>query len=130
MVRLRTEARTLRSSCGRIRCRQLAARRLDRRCPDERSSLLSAALGKFTVLPFNKNPYNWTMNIEEPEVLKAASDKYLNNQTLPPGLTPKPKVPRPAQNVTNKTYFSQTFTSHYAAIAAGRTIFGTVNLRF
>ncbi len=35
-----------------------------------------------------------------------------------------------AQNVTNKTYFSQTFTSHYAAIAAGRTIFGTVNLRF
>ncbi|WP_380787670.1 TonB-dependent receptor [Sphingomonas sp. R86521] len=35
-----------------------------------------------------------------------------------------------AQNVTNKTYFSQTFTSHYAAIAAGRTVFGTVNLRF
>ena len=35
-----------------------------------------------------------------------------------------------AQNVTNKTYFSQTFTSHYAAIASGRTIFGTVNLRF
>ncbi|TCQ05495.1 MULTISPECIES: TonB-dependent receptor [Sphingomonas] len=35
-----------------------------------------------------------------------------------------------AQNLTNKTYFSQTFTSHYAAIAAGRTIFGTVNLRF
>ncbi len=35
-----------------------------------------------------------------------------------------------AQNLTNKTYFSQTFTSHYAAIAAGRTVFGTVNLRF
>ena len=35
-----------------------------------------------------------------------------------------------AQNLTNKTYFSQTFTSHYAAIASGRTIFGTVNLRF
>lgn len=35
-----------------------------------------------------------------------------------------------AQNLTNKTYFTQTFTSHYAAIAAGRTIFGTVNLRF
>jgi catecholate siderophore receptor len=35
-----------------------------------------------------------------------------------------------AQNVTNKTYFTQTFTNHYAAIAAGRTVFGTVNLRF
>jgi catecholate siderophore receptor len=35
-----------------------------------------------------------------------------------------------AQNLTNKTYFSQTFTSHYASIAAGRTVFGTVNLRF
>ncbi len=35
-----------------------------------------------------------------------------------------------AQNVTNKTYFSQTYTSHFASIAAGRTVFGTVNLRF
>ncbi|MES3154267.1 TonB-dependent receptor [Sphingomonas faeni] len=35
-----------------------------------------------------------------------------------------------AQNLTNKTYFSQTYTSHYATLAAGRTIFGTVNLRF
>ncbi len=35
-----------------------------------------------------------------------------------------------AQNLTNKTYFTQTFTNHYAAIAAGRTVFGTVNLRF
>ncbi|RZT45369.1 catecholate siderophore receptor [Sphingomonas sp. BK036] len=35
-----------------------------------------------------------------------------------------------AQNLTNKTYFTQTFTNHYASIAAGRTVFGTVNLRF
>ncbi len=35
-----------------------------------------------------------------------------------------------AQNLTNKTYFSQTYASHYATLAAGRTIFGTVNLRF
>ncbi len=35
-----------------------------------------------------------------------------------------------AQNVTNKTYFSQTYASHYATLAAGRTVFGTVNLRF
>ncbi len=35
-----------------------------------------------------------------------------------------------AQNVTNKAYFTQTYTSHFAAIAPGRTVFGTVNLRF
>lgn len=35
-----------------------------------------------------------------------------------------------AQNLTNKTYFSLTYASHYATLAAGRTIFGTVNLRF
>ncbi|WP_333951236.1 TonB-dependent receptor [Sphingomonas aerolata] len=35
-----------------------------------------------------------------------------------------------AQNLTNKTYFSQTYASHYATLAAGRTVFGTVNLRF
>ncbi len=35
-----------------------------------------------------------------------------------------------AQNLTNKTYFSQTYASHYATLAAGRTVFGTFNLRF
>ncbi|RXD02424.1 TonB-dependent receptor [Sphingomonas sp. UV9] len=35
-----------------------------------------------------------------------------------------------AQNLTNKAYFSQTYASHYATLAAGRTVFGTVNLRF
>ena len=35
-----------------------------------------------------------------------------------------------AQNLTDKTYFTQTYTSHYASIAAGRTVFGTVGLRF
>ena len=35
-----------------------------------------------------------------------------------------------AQNLTNKTYFSQTYASHFATLAAGRTVFGTVNLRF
>jgi catecholate siderophore receptor len=35
-----------------------------------------------------------------------------------------------AQNLTNKAYFSQTFTTHYAAIAAGRTVFGTVTLKY
>ena len=35
-----------------------------------------------------------------------------------------------AQNLTDKAYFSQTFTNHYATIAAGRTVFGTVNVRY
>jgi catecholate siderophore receptor len=35
-----------------------------------------------------------------------------------------------AQNVLNKVYFSQAYASHYATIAAGRTVFGTVNLKF
>jgi catecholate siderophore receptor len=34
------------------------------------------------------------------------------------------------QNLTNKAYFSQTFTTHYATIAAGRTLFGTVTLKY
>ncbi|WP_245656844.1 TonB-dependent receptor [Sphingomonas asaccharolytica] len=35
-----------------------------------------------------------------------------------------------AQNLTNKTYFSNTFTNHYATIAPGRTVFGTVEVKF
>lgn len=35
-----------------------------------------------------------------------------------------------AQNVTNKTYFSQAYTAHYATIAPGRTVFGTVGVKF
>lgn len=35
-----------------------------------------------------------------------------------------------AQNVTNEAYFSQAFTSHYAILAPGRTVFGTLNVRF
>ncbi len=35
-----------------------------------------------------------------------------------------------AQNLTDKVYFSQVYTSHYASIAPGRTIFGTVEFKF
>jgi catecholate siderophore receptor len=35
-----------------------------------------------------------------------------------------------AQNLTNKVYFSSTFTNHYATIAPGRTVFGTVTAKF
>ncbi|WP_256926595.1 TonB-dependent siderophore receptor [Sphingomonas sp. TZW2008] len=35
-----------------------------------------------------------------------------------------------AQNLTNETYFNQVFTTHYAGIAPGRTIFGTVTVKY
>ena len=34
-----------------------------------------------------------------------------------------------AQNLTDKAYFTQVYTNHYAAIAPGRTIFGTVSVK-
>jgi catecholate siderophore receptor len=35
-----------------------------------------------------------------------------------------------AQNITDKTYFSQAYSAHYASIAPGRTVLGTVTLRY
>ena len=35
-----------------------------------------------------------------------------------------------AQNLTDKRYFSQAYTSHYATEAAGRTVFATIGLRY
>ena len=34
------------------------------------------------------------------------------------------------QNLTDKVYFSQTFTNHYATVAPGRTVLGSVNFKF
>ena len=35
-----------------------------------------------------------------------------------------------AQNLTDKRYFSQAYTSHYATVAPGRTVFGTLSLDY
>ena len=35
-----------------------------------------------------------------------------------------------AQNLTDKAYFSNVYTNHYATIAPGRTVYGTVELKF
>jgi len=35
-----------------------------------------------------------------------------------------------AQNLTNTIYFSQVYASHYATIAPGRTVFGTIGVKF
>lgn len=35
-----------------------------------------------------------------------------------------------AQNLTNKRYFSQAYASHYASVAPGRTVFGTLSVEY
>lgn len=45
-------------------------------------------------------------------------------------LTPNVRLSVNAQNLTDKVYFTQAYASHYASIAPGRTVFGTVDFRF
>ena len=45
-------------------------------------------------------------------------------------LTPHVELSVNAQNLTDKRYFSQAYTSHYATIAPGRTVFGTLNVAY
>jgi catecholate siderophore receptor len=35
-----------------------------------------------------------------------------------------------AQNLTDKRYFSQAYSSHYATVAPGRTVFGTLSFEY
>ena len=45
-------------------------------------------------------------------------------------ITPNVELSVNAQNLTNKVYFTQTYASHYASIAPGRTVFGTLGVKF
>ena len=45
-------------------------------------------------------------------------------------ITPKIELSVNAQNLTNQIYFSQVYANHYATIAPGRTVFGTVTAKF
>ena len=45
-------------------------------------------------------------------------------------LTPHMELSVNAQNLTNKRYFSQAYSSHYATIAPGRTVFGTLSFDY
>jgi len=45
-------------------------------------------------------------------------------------LTPHVELSVNAQNLTKKRYFSQAYTSHYATIAPGRTVFGTLSFDY
>ncbi|RZM25524.1 MAG: TonB-dependent receptor, partial [Sphingomonas sp.] len=45
-------------------------------------------------------------------------------------ITPNLELSVNAQNLTNKVYFTQTYASHFANIAPGRTVFGTITVKF
>jgi len=45
-------------------------------------------------------------------------------------LTPHVELSVNAQNLTDKRYFSQAYSSHYATIAPGRTVFGTLSFDY
>ena len=45
-------------------------------------------------------------------------------------VTPHIALSLNAQNLTDKAYFTQAYSSHYATIAPGRTVFGTVKVGF
>jgi catecholate siderophore receptor len=45
-------------------------------------------------------------------------------------VTPNVTVGVNAQNLTDNVYFTQTYANHNAGIAAGRTVFGTLGLKF
>jgi catecholate siderophore receptor len=45
-------------------------------------------------------------------------------------VSPKISLSVNAQNLTDKRYFAQAFTAHYATIAPGRTVFGTLSVRY
>ena len=45
-------------------------------------------------------------------------------------ITPRIELAVNVQNLTNKTYFTQVYTSHYAAIAPGRSAFATLSVRY
>ncbi len=45
-------------------------------------------------------------------------------------LTDKIRISANVQNLTDKTYYTQAYTSHYATIAPGRSAFATLNVKF
>ena len=84
---------------------------------DNRAATQTAA-GVVTVIPATKTLYRSTPSYWRFDA-RASID-----------LTPNLALSVNAQNLTNKAYFNQTFTTHYAGIAPGRTVFGTVNVKF
>ncbi|WP_353203902.1 TonB-dependent receptor [Sphingomonas sp.] len=84
---------------------------------DNRSATQTTA-GAVTVVPATKIltrgiPSYWRFDLQARVKLNDRFDLSVN-----------------AQNLTNKTYFTSTYTNHYATIAPGRTVFGTLTAKF
>lgn len=84
---------------------------------DDRRAVQDAA-GTITVIPATRTLYRfipsyWRFDLRAAYALGKHLDLSVN-----------------VQNLTDKAYFSQTQTSHYASIAAGRTVFGTLTAKF
>ena len=84
---------------------------------DNRSATQTTA-GVVTVVPATKIltrgiPSYWRFDLQARVKLSERFDLSVN-----------------AQNLTNKTYFASTYTNHYATIAPGRTVFGTLTAKF
>lgn len=84
---------------------------------DNRAATQTAA-GVITVGPATKILY------------RTAPDYWRFDARASYRVTPHLELSVNAQNLTNKAYFSQVYTSHYASIAPGRTVFGTMGVRF
>ena len=85
---------------------------------DNRTATQNAA-GVVTVIPATKTLYR-----ADPRLLAVRCARELSADRRRSTLSVN------AQNLTDKTYFTQAYTSHYATIAAGRTVFGTIGVSF
>ena len=84
---------------------------------DNRAAVQNAA-GVVTVIPATKTLY------------RQVPSYWRFDARIAYQLTDAVQLSVNAQNLTNKAYFTQAYTSHYATIAPGRTVFGTIGLRF
>jgi len=84
---------------------------------DNRAAVQNAA-GVVTVVPATKT------------LVRTIPDYWRFDARASYRLTPNIEVAVNAQNLTDKVFFTQAFTAHYAAIGLGRTVFGTLNIRY
>lgn len=85
---------------------------------DNRTAVQSAATGAVTINPATtvlarSIPEYWRFDARAAYKISDAIEISVN-----------------AQDLTDKRYFSQAYSSHYATIAAGRTVFGTLSLSY
>ena len=84
---------------------------------DDRSAVQNAA-GVVTVIPATK-----VLTREVPDYWRFDARASVD-------LTRNVQLSVNAQNLTDKVYFNQAYTNHYASIAPGRTVFGTIGVNF